>query len=301
MNLILLRKISNHIFASICLIGFIGNILAIIVFSRKKYAKTIFSTYFRVLSIFDTLTILTRIDYFILVNQSQPLRLISNITCKFSLYFVYFMPASSTWILVLISLDRFVSICKPSWKYLIRNNPKYQLLACLCVVMYNFVFYIPFFVFQNINNTTYPSIDGNRTIDCINDTETIIDIVDTFNATLIPFIIMLSCTIFILRTIFKSRNNANTTSNKIRDIRFAITSIGLNLSFLILTFPQNIFMIFFMIFDLEYFLKYFIFGLITCLAYTNFSIIFYITLLVNSNFRKEFYAFILDLKKNISR
>ena len=61
--------ILNHIYACICSIGFFANFLALFVFSRKKFQTTIFTTYFRILCLFDILTLLARIDYFLTANN----------------------------------------------------------------------------------------------------------------------------------------------------------------------------------------------------------------------------------------
>ena len=45
----------NYCYPVIVVVGTIGNILAYIIFSRKRFENTIFATYFRFLLIIDTI------------------------------------------------------------------------------------------------------------------------------------------------------------------------------------------------------------------------------------------------------
>ena len=92
-------KILTHIYAIVCSIGLCGNILSLIVYSRKKFQNTIFSTYFRLLSLFDFLTLLIRFDYILNEYDCINIRAFSIFICKLIYYFVYIQPSISSWIL----------------------------------------------------------------------------------------------------------------------------------------------------------------------------------------------------------
>ena len=49
----------------ICILGVIGNLLAFLVFSRKKFESSSFSVYFRFLAVSDTVAVLYSINNFL--------------------------------------------------------------------------------------------------------------------------------------------------------------------------------------------------------------------------------------------
>ena len=157
-------NIINYVYSFVCLIGLIGNILSIIVFSRQVFARTIFSTYFRIMALFDLLTLILRIDYFLTSFEINSLSRLSNISCKIVMFFIYLLPCLSLWTLVLISLDRFVSIVIPT-RFLFRKKQIYQLLAILIISIYNILLCFPIIFTSNIgipssNYTNFPECDN---------------------------------------------------------------------------------------------------------------------------------------------
>ena len=274
-------KIVNYIYGAICLIGLIGNILAIVVFSRKKFQNTIFSTYFRIMALFDILTLLFRIDYFLVINNLNGLRNISAVTCKIAFYFIYTLPALSTWILVLISLDRFFSIFLPT-RFLLRKKIKFQLIASFVVCFCNFIIFIPPIFTVKMMTVT----NKNETkLDCRNSPT--IDLIDLISSTLIPFLIMFLSTLFTLSKLFRSRSLNRNSKLKSKDVRFAVTSIGLDISFLVLNFPQSFYSFIEFFVSIELNLNYIIFSSLSILVYSHYGTLFYLTLIFNQSFRKE--------------
>jgi hypothetical protein len=113
MNYNLLNDISKGVvytFPVITLYGLIANALAFVIFSRKKFHQTSFSTYYRCLIINDTFSLLLPINKFLESNLSINFFYISDLTCKLRVYYAYFMPPMSAWITVLIGVDRMLSI-----------------------------------------------------------------------------------------------------------------------------------------------------------------------------------------------
>ena len=277
-------QILKKMYMVACCFGFIGNLTAMFMFSRKKYKNTIFSSYFRILTLIDVLVLLTRIDYFLKDNGKIALRMVSTFFCKSTMYIIYLTPSISSWIMVLISLDRFVSIVMPA-KFLFRKQIKYQLLACTVAIVYNTLFSIPviityeYYLKKTSSNTTWPK--------CSHPSYSI-DIIDIINSSMIPFVLMLILTLLILRTIFKSRSKTTQTINK-KDIRFAITSISLNISFLILKLPHSFFTFLeFFLTEIDESTDAFIYTLLSIFMYSHHGSLFYLTFITNTAFRKEF-------------
>ena len=87
----------------IYVIGTIGNILAFSVFSRKKFKRSVFSVYFRVLTITDSITILFAVYEFLKYQLNVKLEHMSSILCRILLYLIHTFGPMSGWLLVVIS------------------------------------------------------------------------------------------------------------------------------------------------------------------------------------------------------
>ena len=291
-------ELINYFYSFICMAGLIGNLLAFSIFSRNKFQNTIFSTYYRVLLLMDLFVILTKLELIIYINQLPTFRIISSLTCKITTYLIYLNPAISAWILVLISVDRFLSIYMPG-KFLFRKQIKNQLMACLIVTIYNCIIFIPAIVSSglrlNLSNT------NNNTINCHKgDLVHLNDLIELINSILITFIIMILCTIFTILAIFKSRNKSSSSSNQAkRDIRFAIVSIALNISFFVLTFPQDFYVLIDFILSLK--VDNHAFLILSMLKTFHFGTTFYLTIILNQTFRNEFFNLIKEVRSKIDK
>lgn len=96
---------------AISIIGIVLNVLTFLVFSRKKLRKRAFGRYFRVKLIADTLSLIHSFRDFAVFVFDCSLDDVQNIfLCKFVEYSLYVSWSISCWMVVLISLDRFVSI-----------------------------------------------------------------------------------------------------------------------------------------------------------------------------------------------
>lgn len=291
--------ILNYLFIVICLIGLTGNFLSLIIFSRKKFQNTIFSTYFRLLAIFDLLTLSNQINHFLFVFKEKIFSSESSFKTlsEIHIFLYYIFPNTSIWISVLISIDRFVSITM-STKFLFRKTIKFQLIACLVVFILISIIYVPLVImaeFPNVNYTNSGSIylkkDNN-----------VLDILDLSFSCLLAFNFMLLTNILTLRSIFKSRRKArnpntngqsNNQTNK-RDIRFAITSISMNISFFIANFPISFYLVLKLIIKIEFHIVHI--SIFSILMGSHFGSMFYVLIFINSTFRKEFILFFSDCK-----
>ena len=117
----------------------------------------------------------------------------------------YFAPSASVWILVIISIDRLLSILRPT-RFLFRKRTSYQYLACSLAILFSFLFYFPLFF-----TTIKDELNYNKTINifhlinqCSN-IENTMDILDLFNSAIVPFLFMMISTFMMLKFIFKSR------------------------------------------------------------------------------------------------
>jgi hypothetical protein len=290
------------IYIVVIILGVGGNIFALVIFSRKKFQNTIFSTYFRFLCIFDTFAILFVIDDFILYQFDIYLKGLNLFSCRLVMYISYITPSVSSWMLVVISFDRLISIVKPS-RYLIRKKLRFQFMICACVMVFNFIYYIQL-LFSNIFHDFIDDTSNQTDIWClvINENYNIIfDWIDLFYSTVIPFLLMLISTLLTLKSIFKSRKKLTISKNLVKDIKFAITSIFLNILFLILNFPLQCYYILTNITPInDRDVNQIVDSLLSQLFYLNYGVVFYLSIATNSIFRAEFFLILHNLK-NIFR
>jgi hypothetical protein len=293
----LATKMIACFFPAISAAGFILNGLTFAIYSRERFKNTIFSTYFRYLLFNDSLALLIAIDIFMYDVFNINLSTISHITCKLEEYFIYLVPTISAYISVAISVDRFMSVAYPM-DFQLRKKPTFQLLICLALTLLNYVFYIEYPIFDeyyeyteldNITNTStiysecYSSLD-NRLLDWL----------DLFNSTLIPFLLLLIFTGLTIRLLFNSRKRANSIisasgKSKSRDQKFARISIATNLVFFLFNMPICLSSLVDSdgVIDEELFENIALF-----IFYSSFASQFFISMFVNSLFRKEFFNLI---------
>ena len=84
----------------VVIVGTVCNSLAFIIFSRRKFNNTIFSTYFRFLAVNDTVSLLfLTLNKFLIIRFDFYIGEISDLFCKLIGFLAYGIPAISSWIL----------------------------------------------------------------------------------------------------------------------------------------------------------------------------------------------------------
>ena len=294
-GLILANKIIVYIYPVVAVIGVITNLLALITFSRKKFQNTVFSTYFRFLTIFDTLIIAILLNKFVENNFNIFFRDFSNDLCKFRFFMFYTIYPISGWTLVVISIDRFINISFTNSRFLFAKKIKFQLIVCLIVMMFNSILSMPnlFYYLKPSNLTTNQT--SIITYKCTNPGFSI-EWLDMTVSTLLPFIFMLLFTLLTIHFLFKSRKNLS--KNKQKDVKFALTSIALCLIFFILNLPRAMLQLGNM-YDKNFVPNKDLYQTLTSLffliSYINSSTVFFINMIVNKMFRDEFTTLVCSL------
>ena len=239
--LILLKTIIIYSLPAITLIGLITNSMSLIIFSRKRFRGTIFSTYFRIHLSIETINLIFPINKMFELNLGMYFTLISTFCCKIRKFFANYNYAVAPSILVIISIDRFLSIAYPS-KFLMRKKSLFQIFICFLVIGVNFCLYTPFWLFDlNEINQTNQENQTLITYKCISPGQWI-DFINILQEFFIPFTLTLLFTLLTIRTVFKSRaaSSNNSSITKSKDIKFALSSITINILFLLFCSPYFI-------------------------------------------------------------
>lgn len=105
---LMLRYIFWYMHIVIYVFGTCGNILAFLVFSRKKFHNTVFSVYFRILAVTDSFTIFFAINEFLKYQLNIKLENYAFILCKSVLYLILIFGPMSAHLLVVISYENLI-------------------------------------------------------------------------------------------------------------------------------------------------------------------------------------------------
>jgi hypothetical protein len=211
-----IQQIFVYLYSLLFILGMIGNILAYSVFSSKRFRKLSFSIYFRTLTLTDSLTLFNVFRKILLFKYLIDLKQNSQFLCSTVYFISYAVPPISSWILGIISLDRMVSILRPT-DYVFRNRKNFQIMICFSVIAFNFILYLPILIYSKLetivestflnqtSNSTFlytVSFDSCSLPDIIS---VYLDWMDLMNSTLVPFVLMILCTTITIRFLFKSR------------------------------------------------------------------------------------------------
>ena len=298
--LILFKKIIVYSFPVISIVGIVTNSLSFLIFTRKRFQNTVFSTYFRFYILFEMLNLILPINKMFEFNFNIYLSLVSDFFCKLRKFFGSCNYAITPWFLVIISLDRFLSIAYPA-RFLFRKKPIFQILISCFTIGFNLCLYTPFWFYYikeirtNLSNQTISSYNCEPP-------GLWVEFINLSQEFLIPFFLMLLFTLLTIRTVFNSRAASSNNTSKSKDMKFAVSSITINILFLLLSSPYFILLLikdysdlFVNISDLFELLE-----AISYFLYYIYSVIFlFINYYSNSMFKKEF-NIVFSFNKNKS-
>lgn len=281
----------------VLLIGLVGNVVGCAIIWRPKLVNIGPQNIYKYLFVMDTFYLLEIIFSYIQYGYTFAFNTISVQLCKIGNYINFSLAIVSPMLLMYISIDRFISIKYPSKRFILRKKNT-QFLFFVFTIVFNFSYYIPVYLFKDVytvyNNQTNKTSQVCR-IDSL-ELMLVVSLLDLVNRVIVPFTVMFVCSILLIYSLFESRSriveNFLAEENKtfFTEIRLATTSLSLNLIYILLNLPISIIDIFPQIYTLNLFIySYYLF-------YLSYALNFYILLLSNSLFRKEFFNF-LNLRK----
>lgn len=280
-----LYSIDLNVKISIQSLGLVGNLLMFAVYFKSSLRKMSISVYFRCMALLGVCQYVVN-----LTGCLCPTCFLeeSTVFCRLFGFLLFYLKPTLAWLEILAGLDRFVTIVFPfQFKFLKRSRT--QVILSAIVLSYNAACYWKI-LFQTYEHFTECSIDFPDYLRKL----------DFINGAAVPFVMMaiLSGATFVgvVRAHSRIRSasvNSQTPSNYfnnrklVRDIRFGVTMIVLNVSFLLLNLPKRLF------FNLDWtqidsttrlVWTYIFYDL--CELY--YSIYFYVQLAVNKLIRHEF-------------
>lgn len=262
--------------------GFFGNVLAICVFLRKKLRKKNSSWfYFMLRLVSDTLVIVQSMREFFKVKLNFDYVTLNNFTCKIAEFSLYVPTALSAWSLVILSIDRFCKIRHPN-NFFFLSYPTIKAITVIFLTIFNLFFNSPLIAFSHLE------INGtNFTRECVqNPSLKFFWWMDLFNSILIPFVCMTIPTIITIEYLFTSK--AKLHNIKIKDYKFAITSIILVIIFVSLNLPIALHFLIGSYVEIDAEIDETIYVITDIIYYMNYGIMFYVNCVVNAVFLDEF-------------
>jgi hypothetical protein len=211
----------------VCFVGYLTNVLNILVSMRQEMRKTAMGFYNTIISIFN-------IGFLVFALFQNNYLTSSVYACVLIPYFTRIIYQMSTWLNVLVLFDRMILMSK-KMKSLAASEDVFKmkkvsiiisaLFAIVCVInLPNLFFYLQSQTFFNpLTNSTivYVSCTASTTMLLIRDTATI------FSRVVLPLVSEVVINTILIRNLFKL-NKITTTVSHNREYRFAKTIIILN-------------------------------------------------------------------------
>ncbi|CAF3480583.1 unnamed protein product [Rotaria socialis] len=192
------------------ILGFIGNSLSILVFSRKSLRSRSCSIYFLALSVSD---IVVLVGYTLenLLWYGFGIQLLSSaFMCKSVIFLFYASTDISNYFLTLAAIDRFVLTSHGSANHHFCRESTAKLLIAIVAILFSLInchFLYGFHVDKD--GVCFPR-NGTYSLFYVNHYDSYIDIVKTV---LIPFIVIFLCNIFIITRLARKHKSLRRVSS----------------------------------------------------------------------------------------
>lgn len=279
------------------LLGLSGCALGLIIFSKKHMHKIGPVYAYRLLFISDIINMIQMYDSY--TNQLTGIspNSLNNIVCKIATYINYFSINLSPSLIVYISVEKLVSIRYPAKRFILRKK-KNQILFFILILLLNMCIYSPalfmydsqFIEIESFNMTFHKSVCSYSS----STSQQVLSTIYLINKVIIPFVMMLLCSILLTISVFKLAQRiiqnfqtkmASVKNRKyLREIRLTITSLLLNIIYLVLNAPFAVFMN-----SPDYYsIDLFSFSVVINIFYFSYSVNFYLIFISNKLTQKEF-------------
>lgn len=270
------------------ILNVLTNIVCFIVFMQKKFRSTSTGFYLQCLAVADIAQTYLIIGYYLQKFKIQ-IATLSTFFCQLHNYLGSTLPIFPSWILVTIAVDRFISVYFVQYSSIL-NKRRIQISVIICLISIvsvlnsvNFYFY-RLVTDKNSSSTTcsLPSEFANtssqlKIYNCI------------IVTTMFPFLIMTVSNVLTTTKLVSSKKQVIAKNKStIKEIKFGVTVVTLNLLFFIFNTP---------VCSLMLLIKYkvvvsdsydYIFYALIFLRYSHSCLQFFIYLGVNRIFRSEF-------------
>ena len=286
-----LNLISAKIFAPIIVIlGFVGNLVGLIVISNKKLnnlgPQKIFICMFTLDCIYLPLVFHPYLAYAFQINITA----MSNVACKVYWYARYSLAIISPMMNVYISVERFIAITFPARKlFLLKTN--IQIAYIFMIIVVNFVFAVQVAIgfelqYVNING---PNQSESIVYYCDFSSlyqQDVAGYIDMTIRVIIPAGLMIIFSFLLSLSIFRSRKRISSAiaSQAVlrKDVLFSMVCLSFNFFYILFSLPVSVVVLLKEYSDNQYYIPF------SFLFFVEYSSNFYIMVAFNKHFRRFF-------------
>ena len=267
-------------------LGIVGNIISFIIFSRKAFKNNSISTYFRAISVIESLTIVQLILNMEILFGNIDFTSKSDAVCKLIYYIWPLYDSAYAWILMVFSIDKMLNMSKRPITIIKKKWFQWSVVAVVVFIQAILYIGVP------IELTRVQYYKGYfcsvATLSFFRE----FSVMYLISASFLPFVVMMVTSIVTIRLLFLSRNSMGQTGNlerlrRARDNKYAISSLTFNFFFITFKTP---FLVCYILLAFYFKVDLYFFTIATFLFYVNMSSNFFINLATNSLFRRELLA-----------
>ena len=288
----LVNEINNYLnlvaAISLSTIGLIGNIMILLILTKRKFRNVSIFRYSIVSAVNDTLVLATMWP-FCLPNGFHMNTY--SINCKLIQYFGYLFYQFCPWIIVVSAIDRLLSVKYPT-RFLFRTKIRFQATILSSIFITLVLIDIPFYMVYDIQ------VNGNETYCGSSDIKSqfYIDISSSLISTIIPFASMIfSTTIIGHHFLIKKKQLQQNRKRWHNEVQLVKILLAMNCFFFICNLPFCIQQLTFdglAINNQTYFYQLFVYNLTNNLIYVHNAFSFFLYLSCNKLFRNHFLVMI---------
>jgi len=288
----------------IIFLGLIGNLLGLVTLGKRKQADSEIGPIhmYRFLFIIDSIILFSFQILIIDEAYSIGIFLLSIFSCKLFIYLSFTLCSLSSFNLIYILIESYLSIKYPVESNLLRKN-KPQFIYTTVIYIINLIYFLPIFLISGIIQV-HPRITNNNetfNLTCTFKTteEHGVQALIFINRILLPLFLIIFFSTILIHKIYTSTSRMNTFYSDRERIKFK-KDVRLSIISILFNFIQNAFsiplFIEFFIFNNRHSLVYF---LSINIFYLSYAFTFYFLLLVNSLFRKEFFSIFIKSQADV--
>ena len=299
--------------------GTAGNLLTVIVLMQRRNRHSATSLYLTALALSDLLVLWTGLlRRWLIYLFAIDLRDFTQFGCKFHYFIVYVSFQCSSWFLVGVTMDRFISVLLPHKVKIICSPTKAGIIVIsittlLCLLNLHW-FYGYTLVFYPVTNTTgISSCESNKENSYLSFLETW-QWLDLFIVSLIPITILTFANIAIITRLairkHKNRfqvapNSGQATRKREKTSQLTTMLITVNIMFIICSTPMSVFFIvqqrWYQSIQTAHELAVFLlwWALVNMLAYLNSTLNFALYFLSGNRFRQEVKDFFRRMRRAV--
>ena len=277
---------------SLCLIGLLGNLLSVLILGKEKNRNTPIIVFFICLAVSDSLILLSgNLSEWILLMMEFDIRSVNGFLCKTHVFLAYFSLQFSSWMLVLITIERVISITVPH-KVRLWCDRRIELLSLvvltIVLVLLNGHFLLGMVHKYNMYTMRNCAGISEPYIAFLNEVWPKIDLVITFAAPLV--VIIVGNTIIIIKMTIRARRSTQMGVLDQKKNSLTYVLLLLNTVFIISMGPSAVYLILYphlveIGYDLD--TAYFVYDMVNLLAGLNATFNFVLYFLSGSKFREE--------------